>query len=87
MAPEDWVESNETVYALRATAEAGALLATERMALLGMGWHPPSARQVRCMRSSSMFLVLMTLCKLLHFWQASHTLGLLYHLAHDSLGS
>ena len=49
-APEDCVENSGTVCALKSSAEAGALLATERMALLSMGWHPPSARQVRCMR-------------------------------------
>ena len=42
------MESKETVAALRAAQQTGALLATERLALLSMGWQPPSARQVRC---------------------------------------
>ncbi len=47
-APEDWVESTETVAALRAAQQTGALMATERLALLSMGWQPPSMRQVCC---------------------------------------
>ena len=46
IAPKDWVESQETAAALKAEEELGALLATERMALLSMGWRPPSTRQV-----------------------------------------
>ena len=42
------MESKETVAALRAAQQTGALMATERLALLSMGWRPPSARQVRC---------------------------------------
>ena len=42
------MESKATVAALRAAQQTGAFMATERLALLSMGWRPPSARQVRC---------------------------------------
>ena len=53
-APKDWVESQETAAALKAEQELGALLGTERMALLSMGWQPPSTRQVSKMLVSKL---------------------------------
>jgi hypothetical protein len=43
----DWVESEATAAALRASGEHGLMMATEAMAKIAMGWHPPSKRQVR----------------------------------------
>jgi hypothetical protein len=42
----DWAESEATCAALRRRGEHAALLATEPMARLNLGWAPPSARQL-----------------------------------------
>ena len=39
------METAETVEALKGAGEYALLLATERMAALYLGWHPPSPHQ------------------------------------------
>ena len=42
----DWVESEATCAEMRAAGQYGALIATEHMARLFLGWRPPSGHQV-----------------------------------------
>ena len=46
----DWVESERVCLELREAGQYGALIATEHMARLFVGWHPPSSHQVRAWR-------------------------------------
>jgi hypothetical protein len=49
------VESARICAELRGAGQFGALVATEHMARLFMGWHPPSSHQVRSMEPDLWF--------------------------------